>query len=171
MTRSRTILAGLGLTVAIVTSTMAQENPIPNPPPAPWNASPAPWDANPRPIAPAAPAQSSVQPERAPIPTAQPVIDAQQVRTITRQFQSDLNRLGGVAQITRCGPVLHLQPPQSGGYDESYGAICEMQVADRRMQAVMCDDRRGGKFSFSLAAVRDLDAIGRFIASNCFPEG
>ena len=171
MTRSRTILAGRGLTVAIATATIAQENPIPNPPPAPWNASPAPWDANPRPTAPATPAQSSLQPETGPAPAAQPVIDAHQVQIITRGFQNDLNRLGGVAQVTRCGPVLHLQPPQTGGYDESYGAICELQVADRHMQAVLCDNRRGSKFSLTFAAVRDLDAIGRFITNNCFPEG
>jgi hypothetical protein len=103
--------------------------------------------------------------------SAQPVIDSQQVRTITRQFQTALNRLGGVAQITGCGPVLHIQPPQTGGYVESYGGVCEVQVADRRLQAVICDDSKGGKFSFSLAAIRDLDAVGRFIAANCSPGG
>jgi hypothetical protein len=176
MTSSRTFLAGLGLTGAIAASAMAQEtapwNSIPGPPPAPWNSSPGPVNGNPGPpSAPAAPAQSSLLPEQDSSVAAQPVIDSQQVRTITRQFQTALNRLGGVAQITGCGPVLHLQPTQTGGFAESYGGVCEVQVADRRMQAVMCDDSRGGKFSFSLAAIRDLDAVGRFIAANCFPEG
>ncbi|MBV8681275.1 MAG: hypothetical protein JO111_00270 [Caulobacteraceae bacterium] len=176
MTRSWILMTGLSVAIATATSAMAQQagpyTPIPNPPPAPWNSTPGPWGSNTgAPAAPAPQAQSSLPPETGPAPPAQPVIDVQQVRTITRGFQNDLNRLGGVAQVTRCGPVLHLQPPQTGGYDESYGAICELQVADRHLQAVMCDNRRGNKFSLSFAAVRDLDAIGRFMTSNCFPEG
>ncbi|HEY2047782.1 MAG TPA: hypothetical protein VGH03_00445 [Caulobacteraceae bacterium] len=171
MTSSRTLLAGLGLAVAFAASAaMAQQSEapstlIPGSPPTPWNSNPGP------PSAPAATTQSSLPTQPESTVAAQPVIDAQQVRSITRQFQTELNRLGGAAQITRCGPVLHLQPPQSSGYNEGYGGVCEMQVADRHMQAVMCDDRRGGKFSFTLAAIRDLDAVGRFISDNCFPEG
>lgn len=170
MTSSRTLLAGLGLAVVVAASAMAQQSAapptsIPGSPPTPWNSNPGP------PPAPAAPAQSGLPTQPDSTVAAQPVIDTQQVRTITRQFQTELNRLGGVAQITRCGPVLHLQPSQSGGYDEGYGGVCEVQVADRRMQAVMCDDRRGGKFSLSLATIRDLDTVGRFISNNCFPEG
>jgi hypothetical protein len=166
----------LGLTLAIAASAQAQQtapwNSIPGPPPAPWNSSPGPENGNPGPPpTPAAPAQSTLPPEPESPASAQPVIDSQQVRTITRQFQTALNRLGGVAQITGCGPVLHIQPAQSGGFVESYGGICEVQVAERHMQAVMCDDSRGGKFSFSLAAIRDLDAVGRFIAANCSPGG
>jgi hypothetical protein len=167
---------GLGLAVTIAAPAMAQQtgpwSSIPGPPPAPWNSSPGPWSSNTGPPgAPAPTAQSTLPPEPESPASAQPVIDTQQVRTITREFQTALNRLGGVAQITGCGPVLHIQPPQTGGFDESYGGVCEVQVADRRMQAVMCDDSKGGKFSFSLAAIRDLDAVGRFIAANCSPGG
>ena len=170
MTISRILSVGLGLTIAFAASAMAQQSAAPptsisGSPPTPWNSNPGP------PPAPAASAQSSLPTQPESTVAAQPVIDTQQVRTITRQFQTELNRLGGVAQITRCGPVLHLQPPQSGGYDEGYGGVCEVQVADQHMQAVMCDDRRGGKFSFTLAAIRDLDTVGRFITDNCFPEG
>jgi hypothetical protein len=170
MTSLRTLLAGLGLAVAVAASAMAQQSEapptsIPGSPPTPWNSNPGPPPAAP------APAQSSLPTQPDSTVATQPVIDSQQVRSITRQFQTELNRLGAAAQITRCGPVLHLQPPQSGGYDESYGGVCEVQVADRHMQAVMCDDRRGGKFSLSLATIRDLDAVGRFISDNCSPEG
>ncbi|HEY1928216.1 MAG TPA: hypothetical protein VGG92_12190 [Caulobacteraceae bacterium] len=176
MTSSRTLLAGLGLTLAIAASAMAQQtapwNSIPGPPPAPWNSSAGPENGNPGPPSASEPtAQATPPPVQESPSSAQPVIDSQQVRTITRQFQTALNRLGGVAQITGCGPVLHIQPPQTGGYVESYGGVCEVQVADRRLQAVICDDSKGGKFSFSLAAIRDLDAVGRFIAANCSPGG
>jgi hypothetical protein len=104
-------------------------------------------------------------------PTVQPVIDEAQVRDILAQLQGQLDRLGGVARITRCGPVLGLVTPGTGGFDRSHGASCELQVADRRLQALMCDDSRGRDFAMSLAAVPDVEAMRRFIVANCFPSG
>ncbi len=104
-------------------------------------------------------------------PAVQPVIDEAQVHDIVVQLQGQLDRLGGVAKITRCGPVLGLLTPQTGGFDRSYGASCDIQVADRRLQALMCDDSRGREFAMSLATVPDVEAMRRFIVGNCFPSG
>jgi hypothetical protein len=104
-------------------------------------------------------------------PAARPVTDERQVQDIVVQFQGQLDRLGGVGHITRCGPVLALVTPQTGGFDRSYGASCDVQFTDRRLQVMMCDDTRGGEFALSLAAVPDLDAMRRFILGNCFPQG
>jgi hypothetical protein len=164
MTSFRTAFVGLSLAIGIAASAMAQPS--------------APWDSRTPPSEPTAPlpdtsaaAEPDAPPETGPSPQAQPVIDVQQVQNITRQFQTELNRLGGIAQITHCGPVLRLLTPQTGGYDESRGAVCDLQVADKRAPAVMCDDRRGAKFTLTLATIRDLDSVRRFIANNCFPEG
>lgn len=104
-------------------------------------------------------------------PAAQPVIDAARVQAIQHQLQGQLDRLGGVASITRCGPVLELVTPQTGGFDRSFGAVCELQVADHRVQATMCDDTRGQRFTLSLAVLREVDAIRRFIIGDCLPSG
>jgi hypothetical protein len=104
-------------------------------------------------------------------PAAQPVIDQKEVQEITAQFQRQLDRLGGVAKIGRCGPVLGLVTPQTGGFDRSYGASCDVQITDRRLEMLMCDDSRGREFALSLAAVPDLEAMRRFIIGNCFPQG
>ncbi len=111
------------------------------------------------------------QTEPPPEPAVQPVIDEAQVREIVGQLQGQLDRLGAVARITRCGPVLGLVTPQTGGFDRSYGASCDIQVADRRLQALMCDDSRGREFAMSFAAVPDVEAMRRFIVGNCFPSG
>jgi hypothetical protein len=153
-------MAGVGLAVGIGASALAQ------PAAAPWQS-----DSVAQPVGQRPTVESELPAQASPAPNAQPVIDAQQVQTITRQFQTALNRLGGVPQITRCGPVLQLVTPQTGGYDQSYGAICDLQVAEKRAQAVMCDDQRSGKFTLTLATIRDLDSVRRFITDNCFPDG
>jgi hypothetical protein len=112
---------------------------------------------------------AAAQAQEAPAePRVQPVIDKAQVSDIERQLQRGLDRLGGGAAITRCGPVLGLITPQSGGYDRSYGASCELKLAERTTTALMCDDARGARFTLSLAAVPDIDSMRRFILGNCF---
>jgi hypothetical protein len=116
-------------------------------------------------------ANANAQSDPAGDPVAQPVIDQMQVHEITAQFQRQLDRLGGVAKINRCGPVLGLVTPQTGGFDRSYGASCDVQITDRQLEVLMCDDSRGREFALSLAAVPDLESMRRFIIGNCFPQG
>jgi hypothetical protein len=104
-------------------------------------------------------------------PRVQPVVEAGQVGDIEHQLQRGLDRLGGGASITRCGPVLALITPGTGGFDRSFGASCELKVGDRSMSALMCDDARGGRFTLGLAVVPDVEAMRRFILGNCFSPG
>jgi hypothetical protein len=158
MSGFRTWAAGLALAAGAAASVAAQPTSLPQLPAA-------------RRPPPQATTPAETQPQFSSSTAAEPVIDVQQVQLITRQMQRELNVLGGVAQITHCGPVLRLVTPQTGGFDESYGAVCELQIADHHAQAVMCDDRRGVKFTLTLAQVTDVDSIRQFIINNCLPVG
>jgi hypothetical protein len=104
-------------------------------------------------------------------PDVQPVIDEARVQEIIHRLQGQLDRLGGLAKITHCGPVLDLVTPQMDGFDRSFGASCDIQATDHHLQVLMCDDTRIGKFTLTLAPVPDVDTMRRFIAGNCFPVG
>ena len=100
-------------------------------------------------------------------PVVQPVIDAARVASLQADLQRQLDRLGGGAHLVTCGPVLQLQLPGGGGYHETFGASCRLDIAGRSLSALLCDDDRGAKFSLTLAATPDVNAMASFISNNC----
>ena len=100
-------------------------------------------------------------------PVVQPVIDAARVASIQADLQRQLDRLGGGARIAACGPVLQLQLPGEGGYHQTFGASCRLDIAGRSLPALLCDDDRAAKFSLTLAATPDVNAMASFLSNNC----
>ena len=100
-------------------------------------------------------------------PVVQPVIDATRVASIQADLQRQLDRLGGGARIVACGPVLQLQQPGEGGYHQTFGASCRLDIAGRSLPALLCDDDRAAKFSLTLAATQDMNAMASFLSNNC----
>jgi hypothetical protein len=94
------------------------------------------------------------------------VHDSKEIAAVTESFSGSFHTyLGVVALVHNCAHIVD----QAADGNQSYGAICTVEIGKTEHTVMLCDDRSVGHFALNAATfVISDDAVAEFTKQNCY---